>query len=197
MAVPDSYYLICPICDEETIHKILKGEFRSSQDEVIIDGVVKCKECGHTRKKIIREKTAIDVPLIISWKKETWKTNVSLLPEEWVHVDDELLADNYRTKITAIETEERRVTSAKAEDIITIWTKKFDKTLVKVAIHKGRNTTSYTLEVPPEEEFYVNDPIQVGRYDAVIYRIKTTKGIIKRGAAKAEDITRVFAKMIS
>ncbi len=196
MAVPDSYHLICPVCDKETTHKILKGEFRTSQDEAIIDGVVKCKECGNTRKKTIREKTAIEVPLIISWKKETWKTSVSLLPEEWVHVDDELLVDNSRTKITAIETEARRVKSAKAEDITTIWTKKFDKTLVKVAVHKGRNTISHTLEVPPEEEFYVNDPIQIGRYDGIIYRIKTTKGIIKKGSAKAEDITRVYAKMI-
>ncbi len=196
MAVPGSYNLICPMCDRETTHKILKGEFRTSKDEVMVDGVVKCKECGHTRKKIIREKTAIDVPLIISWKKDTSKTRVTLLPEEWIHLDDELLVDGSRTKITAIETRERRVSSAQAQDIVTIWTKRFDRAVVKVAVHKGRNTISHHMEVPPEEEFYVNDPIQVGRYNAVIYRIKTTKGVLKRGSARAEDITRIFARMI-
>lgn len=196
MAIPGSYHIICPICDRETTHKILKGEVRTTDEEIVIDGVVKCKDCGHTRKKTIREKTAIDVPLIISWKKETWKTSVSLLPDEWVHMDDELMVDDNRTKITSIETKERREVSAKAEDITTIWTKKFDRSLVKVAIHKGHNTISQTLEVPPEEVFYVGDPIQVGRHDAVIYRIKTTSGILKKGSAKAEEITRIFAKMI-
>ncbi len=196
MNISGTYNLICPVCETETPHKILKGEVGTSGKEITIDGVVKCEECGHTRHKTIREKTAIDVPLIISWKKETEKTSISLLPDEWVHVDDELLVDGVRTKITAIETEPRRVTKAKAEDITTIWTIKYDKTLVKVAVHKGRNTVSRVLEVPPEEEFYINDPIQVGRYDAVIQRIKTTKGIVKRGSAKADDITRIYAKMI-
>ncbi len=196
MNISGTFYLICPVCETETPHKILKGEVGTSGKEITIDGTVRCDECGHTRHKTIREKTAIDVPVIISWKKETNKSSISLLPEEWVHVDDELLIDGGRTKVTAIETEQRRVSSAKAEDIITIWTKKYDKTLVKVAVHKGRNTISRTLEVPPEEEFYVNDPIQVGRYDAVIQRIKTTKGVVKRGSAKADDISRIYVKII-
>ena len=196
MNISGTYFLICPVCDTETPHKVLKGEIGTSGKEVTIDGVVRCDECGHTRHKTIREKTAIDVPLIISWKKETAKHSISLLPEEWVHVEDELLVNDTRTKVTSIETKERRTNSAQAEDIVTIWTRKYDKTLVKVALHKGRNTISKTLEVPPEEEFFVNDPIQIGRYDAVIERIKTTNGVVKRGSAKADDISRIYAKMI-
>ncbi|MFO7991354.1 MAG: HVO_0476 family zinc finger protein, partial [Thermoplasmata archaeon] len=64
------------------------------------------------------------------------------------------------------------------------------------ALHKGRNTISKTIETPPEEEFFVNQPITVGKHDAVIYRIKTKDDIIKDGSAKAEDIRRIYAKMM-
>lgn len=196
MAVPNHYYLWCPVCEDERKHKILKGEVGTSGKEITIDGVVECQECGHTRHKTIREKAAIDVPVIISWKKESEKTSISLLPDEWVHKGEEFIIDNTRVKVTSLETKGRRKDSAQADDIVTIWTKKHDKSLVKIALHKGRNTISKTIETPPEEKFFVNQPITVGKNDAVIYRIKTKDDIIKDGSAKAEDIRRIYAKMM-
>ncbi len=196
MATPSAYYLECPACDKETLHKLLKGTASEKGEEFTIDGVVECKECGHTRKKVIREKNAIDVPVIISWKEESQRTVTSFLPDEWLHVGEELIVDNARVKITSLETDGKRVDSAKADEVITIWTKKHDKVRVKVALHKGNTTLSKVLEVPPDEEFFVNNEIQVGKYNAVVHRIKTHNDILKRGKAVAEDIRRVYATVI-
>lgn len=196
MDVPNIYYLQCPNCSKETKHKILKGEVNASGKETTIDGVVKCTECGHTRKKIIREDNAIEVPLIISWKKQTEKESMYLYPDEWVHKGDELIVDGERVKVTSIEQEGKRTDSSKVEDIKTIWTKKHEQSLVKISIHKGRNSISKTLEVPPKEEFYVGDRLEVGNYNTVIHRIKTKDDIVKKGKAKAEEIVRVYAKQI-
>lgn len=196
MATPSTYHLECPACEEETAHKLLKGTVSDKGGDFTIDGVVKCKVCGHTRHKLIREKGAIDVPVIISWKEESKRTQVSFLPEEWIHVGEDILVEDSRAKITSLELDGRRGDSAKAEDIKTIWTKKYDKVRVMVSLHKGNSTLSKVLEVPPDEEFFVNNELQVGKYTAVIHRIKTDKGILKKGRAEAEEITRVFATVI-
>ena len=197
MEIPNSYYLTCPVCEHETEHEILKGEAGTKGKEITIDGVVKCKECGHTRHKVIRESNAIDVPVIVSWKTESNKTKISLYPEEWVHNGDEFIVDGVRVKVTSIEQEgNKRVSSSKVEEIKTLWTRKHEKSLVKVSIHKGRNSVSKTLEVPPEEEFFIGDRLDIGRHQTVIHRIKTNEESLKRGKAKAEDIVRIYTKNI-
>ncbi len=197
METPSSFYLECPVCKDQTLHKLLKGKTGETEKEFTIDGVVECGKCKNTRHRTIREKSAIDVPVIVSWKEESKKSNISLLPDEVIKVDDELLIDDSRVKITSIETEDGgRKDSAKAEDVVTIWTKKHDKVRVKIALHKGTSTISKTIEVPPEEEFYVNDEIEVGKHSAVIHRIKSRNGIVKKGKVVAEDITRIYAKEI-
>lgn len=197
MKVPNFYYLTCPVCGEETKHKILKGEVGDTGEEITIDGVVECTKCGNTRHKVIREKNAIDVPIVVSWKDESDKDNVSLYPDEWVHKGDEFLLDGEKVKVTSLQLEgNKRKDSSKVEDIRTIWAKKHEEVLVKVAIHKGRNTISKTLEVPPEEEFFIGDRLEAGKHNTVIRRIKVEDDVVKKGKAVAENIKRIYTEPI-
>lgn len=196
MKVPDSYYLQCPGCKKETLHEILKGEIGTQGEEVTIDGVVKCEECGNTRHKTIREKKAIDVPIVVSWKGESQKDHISLYPDEWVHKGDDLILDGTNVKITSIEKEDGRTDSSKVEDIENLWAKKHDKVRVKFTVHKGRSSASEVREVVPEEEFYVNDRIEIDGDEAVIHKIMTEEEVKRKGKAIAEDIKRVYAKRI-
>ncbi len=196
MKVPNSYYLQCPACGKETMHEILKGEVGTQGEEITIDGIVKCEVCGTTRHKTIREKKAIDVPIIVSWRDDSDRKKISLYPDEWIHKGDKLILDGTTVKVTSIEQEGKRVESSKVEDIKTIWSKKHDKVRVKVSVHKGRNSISEILEVVPEEEFYVNDQLKVGEHETVIHRIKTEDEVLRKGKAKAEDIVRIYTKRI-
>ncbi|MFP4000626.1 MAG: HVO_0476 family zinc finger protein [Candidatus Natronoplasma sp.] len=196
MKVPDSYYLQCPVCERETLHEILKGEIGTKGEEVTIDGVVKCEECGNTRHKTIREKKAIDVPIVVSWKGESEKDHISLYPEEWVHKGDNLILDGTTVKITSIEQEEGRTDSSKVEDIKNLWAKKHEKVRVKFTVHKGRSSASEVREVVPEEEFYVNDRVEIDGNEAVIHKIMTDEEVKTKGKAIAENIKRIYAKRI-
>ncbi len=196
MKVPNSYYLQCSVCGKETLHEILKGEMGTEGKEVTIDGVVQCEECGTTRHKTIREKKAIDVPIVVSWKEESEKDRISLYPEEWIHKGDELILDGTTVKVTSIEKENGRTDSAKVEDIKNLWAKKHEKVRVKITVNKGRSSTSKIQEVVPKEEFFVNDMLQIDGEEAVIHKIMTKDGIKKEGKAVAEDIKRIYAKMI-
>ncbi len=197
MKVPDSYYLQCSVCEKETLHEILKGEIGTKGEEVTIDGVVKCEECGTTRHKTIREKKAIDVPIVVSWKGESEKDRISLYPDEWVHTGDELILDGTTVKITSIEKDdEGRTDSSKVEDIKSLWAKEHEKVRVKFTLHKGRSSSSEVQEVAPKEEFFVNDLVEVDGEEAVIHKIMTEDGVIREGKAIAEDIKRIYTKKI-
>lgn len=200
MKVPNSYYLECSVCGEETLHEILKGELGTKGEEVTIDGIVKCEECGTTEHRTIREKKAIDVPIVVSWKDESNKDKISLYPDEWIHKGDELILGDSTVKVTSISQEKEdgiaRTDSSKVEDIKSIWAKKHDKVRVKVTVHKGRSSSSEILEVVPDEEFYVNDMLEFDKDEAVIHRILTHDGMEKDGKVKAEDIKRIYAKRI-
>lgn len=200
MKVPNSYYLKCSACGEETLHEILKGEVGTKGEEVTIEGVVKCKECGTTENRTIREKKAVDVPIIVSWKEDSKKDKISLYPDEWIHKGDELLLDGSDVKVTSIEEEnedgEKRTDSSKVDDIKTIWAKEHDRVRVKVTIHKGRSSSSKVLEVVPDEEFYVNDRIECEDEDAVIHKMITKEGEKRDGKAKAEEIKMIYAQRI-
>jgi len=196
MKVPNSYYLQCSVCERETLHEILKGEIGTEGEEVTIDGVVQCEECGTTRHKTIREKKAIDVPIIVSWKGESKKDKISLYPEEWIHKGDELILEGTTVKVTSIEKENGRTDSAKVEDIKNLWTKKHEKVRVKITINKGRSSSSKVQEVAPEEEFFVNDRLKIDGDEAVIHKIMTEDEVKRDGKAIAEDIKRIYAKRI-
>lgn len=200
MKVPNSYYLKCSVCEKETLHEILKGEVGTKGEEITIEGVVKCKDCSTTRHQIIREKKAVDVPIVVSWKDESNKDTISLYPQEWIHKDDELILDGDTVKVTSIEKEEddgvSRTDSSKVDDIKTIWAKKHENVRVKVTVHKGRSSSSEVLEVVPEEEFYVNDMMEFDNEEVVIHKILTHDGVKKKGCVRAEDIKRIYAKRI-
>ncbi len=197
MKVPNSYYLHCNVCEEETLHEILKGEVGTKGKEVTIDGVVKCEECGTTRHHTIREKKAKDVPIVVSWKDESEKERISLYPDEWINEGDLLILDGTKVKVTSMETENGRTDSCRVEDIETIWAKKHDKVRVKVTVNKGRSSTSRVLEVDPDEEFLVNERFKVDEEDVVLHKALTKDGKKKRdGIVKAEDIKRLYAKKI-
>ncbi len=200
MKVPNSYYLRCSVCEEDTLHKILKGEVGTKGKEVTIDGVVRCNECGTTEHRTIREKKAVDVPIIVSWKDDSEKESISLYPDEWIHIGDELIIDDSTVKVTSITQRKKdgtaRTSSSKVEDIDTIWAKKYDKVRVKVTVNKGRSSSSEVLEVVPEEEFHLNSMLEFDKDEAVIHKIMTHDGMIKKGSVKAEDIKRIYAKKI-
>ncbi len=184
--------LLCPNCNREVEQKVLSVKYRKNGAEYTL----KCTNCGYTYKKFFEDEKMMDVKVIWSWRDKSEVKRISKLEEDIISVGDEVKVDGINSQITAIESEGKRVKSAKVKDIDTLWAKRFDKVVVKISVNRGSKTVSYEIIAHPDEEFYVGDIIDVEKMHAVIHKIKTKERFVMRGGALARDIVRIYAKEI-
>ncbi len=196
MSSPGSIYIECPVCGEETLHQVIKGKISEKNGAISFEGVVKCSECGNVHKASIKEDKKVRVRAIISDGDRSKKTFIELYPNDRVGIDDEFMVDGQRVRIRAIETGEKRVESAPVHDIKTLWLQRYDRVKVKFSINKKDVTVSKSIFASPDEEFYIGDSLQIDRDYIVIHRIKTERGIVRKGGVQARDIVRVYGKKI-
>jgi uncharacterized Zn finger protein len=192
MAIPNSLYLDCPSCGEKTLHEVLKGKI--SKGGEVLETTVKCQECLHVHNAVVREPKSVKVAMILSDMGTTTKMEFELGEDEFVMVGDELFVGDSNVVVTAIEKGERRVDEAQANEIKTIWAKRFDKVRVRISVNKTSKTLAAELTALPDEEFFVGDILNIGRDNVVIHYIKTRDGMVRQGGVPARDIVRIYGK---
>jgi len=195
MSVPSSVMFECPVCKEETLHEVLSGRV-GGKTEAVLDSTVKCRQCGHVHHMVLKVEKPIEVPVVVSWLKESKKTVVTLGPAEVLCVDDEIMCGELPVMITAIEKGGSRVRRAKARDIVTVWAKRFDKIHVHFSVNKSGKTFAEVVEAVPDEEFFIGDILTIGGRDVVVHSIKLRNHSIRTGSALARHIIRVYASVI-
>lgn len=196
MQAPSALSLYCENCDEQTLHRVVKGNVRDKNGKTL-DLVAKCTICGSIYKGTIKAPSLREVPLIISERADSRKTRVELPEDEVIRLGDELVAGDDTILVTAIETDKKRVESASVSDIDTIWAKIFNTVSVAVSVNRGPRTLSDTIEAIPEEEFYIGDTIMVNNKNCVIHNIMAKNGrMVRRGGLMARDIKKIYAQVI-
>lgn len=193
-SIPSGTVLECPRCGEEN-HRILKGKVAGKKGETI-ECTVKCSKCGGVRKTILRQEKPILVKMIVSEEDKSVRKETELLPSEEMLVGDRLMVDGLEVKVSSIESDGKRVQTAPAKDIDTLWAKRADKVKVKFSIGKGPKTISKELIAQPDEEFFVGDMVEIGRMKVTIHKIKCKDGLLRKGGAEASQIVRIYAKAI-
>jgi uncharacterized Zn finger protein len=195
MLVPNAIFVECTFCQEETKHRVIKGKF-SDKKQLVLDAVVKCNQCQNTHHKLIKEEKPVEVPLILSKMNKSTKKTIEIKGNEMVELKGEYLVDGSRLIITAIETKDRRVESALAKNIRTLWAKEIDKIQLGVSINAGSRTLSRKITAVPDELFNIGDILTIKGSNFAIHRIKTTERILKKGGAIAQDIVRLYCKRV-
>ncbi|MCJ7606378.1 MAG: hypothetical protein MUO94_00840, partial [Thermoplasmata archaeon] len=145
---------------------------------------------------VLRGEKPVELPVIISWQEKSERVIVSLGPEEGVQVGDEIMCGELPVLVTSIESDGRRLKKARAKDIDSIWAKRFDKVKVPFSINHQGKTSSESLIVLPDEEFYIGEVMLVGKRDVVIHSIKTASKSLRTGGAVAREIVRVYANVV-
>ncbi|MDD3977888.1 hypothetical protein L1994_04095 [Methanomicrobium antiquum] len=181
----------CPLCNDEYEHDILKESG---------DLLVQCKNCGnihHVEK--LKEPGEIEVKTIISFEKESKKGIIELAEDEMISIEDMLVAETggeaVGVEVTSIEIDDKRVGSAYAADIDTIWTRSIDRVIIKVSYHDGRKTIPLYLEYEGDEDIIIGDIYQSGKYRYKVSHIKLRNGSMMRKdgwKAYARKIKRVY-----
>lgn len=195
MTVPASINAECPMCKEETLHEVLSGKI-GGKTQAVLDSTVRCRQCGHVHHIVAKCEKLVEIPVMISWLKESRRSSISLGPDEVLCIDDEIMCGDEPVLVTAIESNGARPRRAKARDIQTIWGKKFDKVRVPFSISRAGKSYSEHVMAVPDEEFFVGDIVTFGKHDVVIHTIKTKGRVLRSGGALAREIVRVYANIV-
>ncbi|MBU1158397.1 MAG: hypothetical protein KKE24_03560 [Candidatus Thermoplasmatota archaeon] len=194
-AAPASISAECPICREETLHEILTGKV-AGKAKAVLDCTAKCRQCGQVHHITLSEDKPVEIPVIVSWLKDSKKASVVFGPDEVIFVDDEIMCAETPALITSIESKGARVKRCKAKNIDTIWAKKFDKIRVPFSInHQGKSYSDHVMAVP-DEEFIIGDMVEISKKQVVIHSIKLENRVFRRGSALARDIVRVYGNLV-
>ncbi len=203
--VGDHVVARCPSCADgrPQPHEVLKPSTQAT---------VRCLTCDHVHKTRIEPETTEPIRVVVSVDDESLATEADVPTEETLAVGEEFVVetddDVLGVRITSLELEgDRRVESAPATAINTIWTRAVDNVAVNVTVHPadGRReaTTSDRWYVPGDETVEVGEQREVNdatvrieriqlREDAIAY---STNLVDRAGEpVQAKDINRVYAR---
>jgi uncharacterized Zn finger protein len=187
--IPASMNYLCPECGEETLHKTLKGR-RAGKKRLEL--VLKCSKCGMVRNEAMEAVRQADVRIIIS-RGEVSERTTARLPTDWeISVGEEFMHGDENLLVTGIEVKGAKKDSAKTSEIQTLWAKNFDRIRVKIAINRHGRTASTEIMADPDDEFTVEDEMEIDDVPVKIHSIKLKDRTIRRGSADARDIVRVY-----
>lgn len=179
----------CPSCspDEPVRHKILKST------------LIKCVECGEVHTERTEKKVPVRVVVSIGDKSVRIRTMLSgaiKVGDELV-MDDETSGEAYPVQVISIEVGDKRLESAKADEIKTIWARAIEEVVVKIAISHRETTESIEMKVPGDREFVIGEKIKIDSRELKIIRIKIRDSGFKsrKGVAiRASNIKRIYAE---
>ena len=182
--------IFCPACGTNTEHALIKtGQ----------ENLVRCEICGIVHSVQKERERLVTLKAIVN-KDELSEPYIIKLPAiEKLRVGDELLVDDaskdvVMTQITSIETD-RRVNSAIAEAVKTIWARATDEVPLKISVYRNGQTHPLKIIVQGDEVFEVGEVRQIKGFKFVIVKIKLrNEGFADMGEAK--DIVRIWGREI-
>jgi len=189
----------CPICGSRSF-KVLKSKTESdSKYKKVKRLVLECEDCGTTFKENLVISKPLDFPVIISQYEKSWKDKIKLYSDEEIAVGDTLNISGRLIEITSLELKNgKRVEKCKALDLGTIWGIPLDAPArVGVSIDLHGRVFSRKLELDRNFTFRVGDTFKLEDNIFQVKSIKTIDRHIKRGAAPAHKIKRVYGSPTS
>jgi uncharacterized Zn finger protein len=190
--VPGEIYFDCPDCDDTTLHDVLKGRMGKNS----LDATIRCQDCGLIRTTTVNFPKQIETKIVISDGADSVTATMVLEDDDLLKVGDEFhMDDGGLAKISALELSRgRRVKTARATEIKTIWAIAFDVIDVKVSINDDRRTYSKVVPSSPDDEFIIGNILSFDDMDCLIHSIKVRDRMIRRGPVEARDIVRIYGK---
>lgn len=186
---------ICPVCsqDEPIPHRILKEK---------PDLLIKCMQCNAVHSHSMEKMETRSIRVVVSTGDISESRRLTLDSNDIISKGDEFVVENDSTGeanfvlVTSIESGGKRVDSARANGIQTVWARSTDRVRAKVSVTKGWQTESIHMDVPGDQQFTVGEIVSSGDHGFIIKKIKIKDGkfLKKEGqSAQAKYIKRIFA----
>lgn len=182
--------IFCPVCGNDTDHSLIK----SGQENL-----VRCEECETVHSIQIERERLVNLKVIVSSDRESAPYFIKIPARDILSVGDELLVDDparevVMTQISSLETD-RRVESAQADSVKTVWARATDQVPLRVSVYNNGLTRPFKISVPGNEVFEVGDSRKIKGTRFEIVKIKL-RGEGFADTAEAKDIQRVWGREI-
>lgn len=180
--------IFCPTCGANTEHALI----RSGQENL-----VRCIECETVHSVQKERERLINLKVIVSKDEVSKPYYIHILAKEILRVGDDLLVDDgtsdvVMTQIASLETD-RRVNTALAEAIKTVWARATDEVPLKISVFRNGLSHSLKITVPGDETLEMGEVRLVEGFKFRIVKIKLRgEGFVDR--AEAKDIVRVWGR---
>lgn len=186
----------CPICGSDDI-EILNSKQKTSKKKFTEEQLLKCEDCGHVFKDVVSLKKPRPYRLIISEQDKSHKTTIDLSPSDELSNGDVLLSDLGQVEVTSIEIKNKRVNSARIEDIITIWANSVEiPARIGFSVDLHGEVDSYKLDLERDFEIAPGDIVKIDKHIVKVHVIKTQERKLTSGFAKAGVVRRVYSKPV-
>lgn len=181
----------CQVCKNMTEHEVLASSHLL---------VIRCSECETTRKVTPpKEPVTIRVKAIVSKEDQSQVCYAEFYEDEMLSVNDRIIAEcseeeGTGVEVLSIEIGDKRVNTAKASEITTIWTRVIDTVIVRVSVHDGKTTIPLFVPCEGDEQFIVGELYKGGMKGSVRYRIthiKNRDGSIRKREGKYEPASKI------
>ncbi len=170
--------LRCPGCGSETDQEVLRESH---------DLLVRCTACGnvhHVARAAIPE--PLRVRAIVSAGTESVPGTIELMPDDVVELGDLYVAEGAGDEAAGVEISSievpggGRVPRARADGIVTLWTRVVEDVVVPISVHRGRETIPLHQRADGEQVFVVGEVYTFGGKKVRISHIKLRDGPVLR-----------------
>lgn len=160
---------------------------------------MRCEECGTVHSVQVERERLVNLKVIVSSDRLSQPYFIKIPAKEILSVGEELLVDDpakdvVMTQIASLETD-RRVESAPAASVKTVWARATDQVPVKISVYRHGQTRALKISVPGDELFSVGEARKVQGFRFEIVKIKL-RGEGFADAAQAKDIQRIWGREI-
>jgi uncharacterized Zn finger protein len=161
------------------------------------ENLVRCEECETVHSVQVERERLVNLKVIVSEDEQSEPYYIKIPAKDMLRVGDELLVDDpakdvVMTEIASLETD-RRVNSAIAETVKTVWARATDDVPLKISVYRNGKTHSLKINVAGDEVFEVGEARKVEGFKFVIVKMKL-RGEGFAEVAEAKDIQRVWGR---
>lgn len=189
--------LYCENCGEETPHRLLRLASVNPRHPGTLSGTARCRKCEWTHRFSVHGSPEVEVAQVISEGPRSVHQRGSLPAVGRVELGFPWPGSAEPLRVVRIETRKRKsATSARPEEIATVWMVRDHGAVVPVSVIEGARTWTDRLTLPHDSRLTVGEALSVGgnRLRIVALRARGRTWRLPEDVFVASDVQRIYAR---
>jgi len=189
--------LRCENCDADTPHRVLRMAHGIAPRSRVLSGTARCRRCGLTHTFTVASPPEVEVAVVVSEGPRSDHHRIRIPSLGRVELGALLPGAEGPVLVRRIETRSRlSVSSARPEEISTIWAARDLGAVIPVSVVEGARTWTDHLTLPRESRLSVGDPIMVRDTSVRIVALRARGRTWRRpeDAFAAQEVQRIYTR---